>query len=139
MTVQGINGSVPRGQAMVAPPGASESDLQQGDDIATIGKLSQEFESLFLEIVLKSMRDAVPKSELFGRSNGEDIFRSMLDGEYAKQMAAQKFSSLGQSIEEQLLKAHQMGRQTEVARGQAAYEKAAGAGSSVMYSLQASP
>ena len=87
--------------------------------------MSQEFESLFLEIVLKSMRDAVPKSELMGRSNGEDIFKSMLDGEYSKQMAAQKFSSIGQSVEEELLRAYRAGRQAEESRGQAAYGKAA--------------
>lgn len=48
-----------------------------------IKELSEEFESLLLSYTLKSMRDAVPKSDLL-HSNAEDIFTSMLDEETAK-------------------------------------------------------
>lgn len=48
-----------------------------------IKELSEEFESLLLYYALKSMRAAVPKTDLF-HSNAEDIFTSMLDQEISK-------------------------------------------------------
>tara|TARA_Y100000294_G_scaffold172486_1_gene187292 strand:+ start:171 stop:587 length:417 start_codon:yes stop_codon:yes gene_type:complete len=48
-----------------------------------IKELSEEFESLLLYYALKSMREAVPKTDLF-HSNAEDIFTSMLDQEISK-------------------------------------------------------
>ncbi len=68
-----------------------------------IRKLSEEFEGIFLEIVLKSMRETVSKSELIDGGNGEEIFQSMLDSEYAKSMAAQRSTGLATSIETHLL------------------------------------
>ncbi|MEN9835490.1 MAG: peptidoglycan hydrolase FlgJ, partial [Pseudomonadota bacterium] len=58
-------------------------------DRATIKKAAEDFESLFLNIVLKSMRDTVQKSGLIDGGNAEDIYKSLLDDEYAKMMAAQ--------------------------------------------------
>ncbi len=48
-----------------------------------IKELSEEFESLLLFYALKSMRETVPKTDLF-HSNAEDIFTSMLDQEISK-------------------------------------------------------
>lgn len=77
--------------------GAQDGDREQ------IKKLSEDFEAIFLELMLKSMRDTVPKGELFDGGNGEDIFRSMLDSEYAKSMASQRFSGIANAIEKSLL------------------------------------
>ena len=49
------------------------------DNVDAIKKLSDEFEGIFLEIVLKSMRDTVDKSQFIDGGNGEQIFQSMLD------------------------------------------------------------
>jgi flagellar protein FlgJ len=68
-----------------------------------IKKLSEEFESLFLGIVLKSMRDTVPKSTLIDGGNAEDIYRSMLDTEYAQQMASQRSTGIADNVEAFLL------------------------------------
>lgn len=68
-----------------------------------IGKLSEEFESLFLGLVLKSMRDSVQKSGLIDGGNAEAIYRSMLDEEYAKQMASQHLTGLSDQIADFLL------------------------------------
>ena len=73
-------------------------------DSKELHHLSEEFESLFLGIVLKAMRDTVPKDGLLGGSNAEGIYRSMLDEEYAKTMAAQRNTGLADSIEEFLLR-----------------------------------
>jgi Rod binding domain-containing protein len=42
---------------------ALKSDAKMANDVKEIKKLSEQFESIFLEIVLKSMRDSVQKSE----------------------------------------------------------------------------
>lgn len=57
-------------------------------DRTTIKQAAEDFESLFLNIVLKSMRDTVQKSGLIDGGNAEEIYSSMLDDEYAKMMAA---------------------------------------------------
>lgn len=74
-------------------------------DPKKIKELSRDFEAIFMQIVLKSMRDSVQKSGFVDGGNSEDIFRSMLDGEYAKQMAKQQTSGLASSIEDHFLRA----------------------------------
>ena len=73
-------------------------------DIEEVKKLSKEFESIFMEIVLKSMRDSVEKSKFIDGGNGEQIFQSMLDTEYAKNLANQNMTGLSTSIEDHLTK-----------------------------------
>ena len=72
-------------------------------DADSIKKIAADFESIFLEIVLKSMRDTVPKSELIDGGNGEQIFQSMLDNEYAKSLANQGNTGIGGAVEKHLL------------------------------------
>ncbi|RYZ65506.1 MAG: hypothetical protein EOP09_14150 [Proteobacteria bacterium] len=57
-----------------------------------------------MEIVLKSMRDSVDKSKFIDGGNGEQIFQSMLDSEYAKNLANQSMTGLSSSIEDHLTK-----------------------------------
>lgn len=76
---------------------------QKPDHAAEIKKLSSEFEAIFLELVLKSMRESIQKSGFMDGGNGEDIFRSMLDSEYAKSLANQRTTGLAESIERHLL------------------------------------
>jgi flagellar protein FlgJ len=59
-------------------------------------EVAQEFESLFMEILLKSMRSTVPKGS---EDSAKEMYESLLDSEYAKLMS--KSSQLG--IEESLL------------------------------------
>ena len=47
----------------------------------------QGFEAMFLDIVFKSMRNTVPENTLFGESNGEKIWHSMLDSELMQNVA----------------------------------------------------
>lgn len=68
-----------------------------------LGKLAEDFEAVFLELVLKNMRNTVQKSELVDGGNGEEVFRSLLDTEYAKSMASQKHGGIAESIEKQLV------------------------------------
>lgn len=72
-------------------------------DKVQLGKLAEDFESVFLELVLKNMRNTVQKSELVDGGNGEEIFRGLLDAEYSKSLSSQKNSGIAESIEKQLV------------------------------------
>jgi len=50
-------------------------------------KVSRDFESIFLDYMLKTMRQTIPKSDLFGDSQADQIFSSMRDEELSKRMA----------------------------------------------------
>lgn len=67
-------------QRTVAPAeGAGLSDKQ----LKQAKKVSQDFEALFVGMMMKSMRQTVGKDKLTGGGHGDDIYRSMLDQEYA--------------------------------------------------------
>lgn len=95
---------------------SSIADAATTQKNAEIRQLSEEFEALFLGMVLKSMRDSVQKSGLIDGGNAENIYRSMLDDEYAKQMATQHHTGLADKIAEFLIGQNQ-------SRGQQAYDK----------------
>ena len=64
----------------------------KGKDAADAGNLrlkqaAREFESLLLEQMVKEMRDATPKSDLFGEEKGRELFQEMLDGEFVRVMS----------------------------------------------------
>lgn len=46
-------------------------------------KVSQDFEALIVGMMMKSMRETVGKDKLTGGGHGEEVYRSMLDQEYA--------------------------------------------------------
>lgn len=69
---------------------------------AAVKKAAREFEALFTSMMLKSMRGTVGKDTVTGGGNGEEIYRSMLDQEYANLMAANGGIGLAQMIERQL-------------------------------------
>ena len=93
-----IGGTGPQGLAALR---ASVSPKEA----AQVKQSADDFESLFLNIVVKSMRDSVQKSGLIDGGNAEDIYRGMLDDEYSKMMASQRHTGLADNIESFLLKA----------------------------------
>jgi flagellar protein FlgJ len=46
-------------------------------------KVSQDFEALFVGMMMKSMRATVGKDKLTGGGHGDEVYQSMLDQEYA--------------------------------------------------------
>lgn len=76
------------------------------NDHKQIKQLAEEFESFFIGIVLKSMRDTVPKDGMINGGNAEDIYRSMLDAEYAKEMSRQRTTGIADNIEKFLLQSY---------------------------------
>lgn len=63
-----------------------------GDAKAATRETAQQFEAMFLQMMMKSMRDAMPKSDLV-ESAGKDTFEAMFDKEVSMAMA--KRGSLG--------------------------------------------
>ncbi|MBF0171835.1 MAG: rod-binding protein [Magnetococcales bacterium] len=85
-----------------------------------------DFESLFIQQMLTSMRKTVPKDEngegLIRESQGEKIFRDMLDGEYANIMSHRggRGMGLGEMMFQQLVKRYQLQANQPMAGGQPA-------------------
>lgn len=87
----------------IAPPVLTQSALDfeglgklraqaRQDDKAAVRETAQQFEALFIQMMMKSMREAVPKDEDSG-SQAEQTFESMFDREVALGMA--KRNSMG--------------------------------------------
>ncbi len=72
-------------------PATSVREAQKIDglspkDALRLRKASADFESMFVKQMLSAMRKAVPREKdgMFKESEGEKIFKDMLDNEYAK-------------------------------------------------------
>ncbi|UFS72406.1 rod-binding protein [Geomonas sp. RF6] len=69
---------------------------------AAMKKVAHEFESMFVAMMLKSMRQTVGEDKLTGGGHGEETYRSLLDEEYAAQAAKSGTIGLAAAIEKQL-------------------------------------
>lgn len=71
-------------------------------DKEKISILAREFESIFTNQMLKTMRSSVNKSDFMNGGAAEEMFTGMLDEEMARQMAFSQNSGLSKALEEQL-------------------------------------
>lgn len=83
-------------RATAPAPGAPAKEL------AKLRQVSQDFESIFLGYMMKTMRESVPKGSLWGQSQGEQIFSEMRDDEMAKGLAKAGGIGLAKLLEDQL-------------------------------------
>jgi flagellar protein FlgJ len=77
--------------------------LKQGaarDPQGAVTAAASQFEALFMQMVLKSMREAVPKSGML-EGAGSDVYQSMLDTQFAQALTG-KPGGLGELIARQL-------------------------------------
>jgi len=65
---------------------ASQTQPTDRED-AKLRKVCQDFESVLVAHMLSKMRETVPKTNLFGSGREEEIFRSLLDQEIAKEIS----------------------------------------------------
>jgi Rod binding domain-containing protein len=79
------------------------SSIEGASQEEQVKKVAQDFESVFLELFLKSMRQTVTKSGFMDGGNAEDIYKSMLDSEYSKTMAKQNMTGLADAITRELM------------------------------------
>ena len=68
--------------------GSLKMNGNKAQDDAKLKKTCQELESVFLNMLLKSMRDTVPKSKIGGNTQQTETMQSMLDMEMTRNMAA---------------------------------------------------
>jgi flagellar protein FlgJ len=78
--------------------GLSEKQRQQAK------KISQDFEGLFIGMMMKSMRETVGKDKLTGGGHGEDVYRSILDQEYVAASAKRGGFGLAKQIEKEIIR-----------------------------------
>lgn len=91
MSTDGSSGVLP-----IAAQAARKALDEKGK--ARLQKAVQEFESLFVGYMLKSMRDTIPKDEEAGDEFGGDVLQSMFDTELAKQISRNSHLGLGELL-----------------------------------------
>lgn len=65
-------------------------------------KAAQEFESIYMDMVMKSMRETVDDTAIFGDSEKVRFFQTMLDTEYAKRAGQGQKLGLAEAIVKQV-------------------------------------
>ena len=87
----------------------NQSGFGKMDGEKGIEKVSRDFESVFLNKLLSSMRKTIPKSGLLD-SFASDMFQSMMDEEMSKEMSKNKGMGMGEMIYNDLSKISRVGR-----------------------------
>ena len=77
-------------------------DAKGKDDKVKLREAANEFEAIFIQQMLKTMRKTSLESDFIKKSEGEKIFRSMLDEQYAILSAKSGRLGLGEMIFQQL-------------------------------------
>jgi flagellar protein FlgJ len=92
-------------------PGSLASDVRSLDALKTgaakdpqgaVRQAASQFEALFMQMVLKSMRDSVPKSGML-EGPGADVYQGMLDTQFAQAMSGRP-GGLSELIAKQLMR-----------------------------------
>ncbi len=66
--------------------------------------ISRDFEALFVGMMMKSMRGTVGTDTLTGGGHGEEVYRSMLDQEYAAASVKRGGLGLARQIEKEIIR-----------------------------------
>ena len=72
---------------------------RDGRDDDAIKKTADQFEAMFLQMMMKSMRSTIQKGGLLD-SAGTETFEQMLDQQFAMAMAGRRSTGLSQMVEE---------------------------------------
>lgn len=78
------------------------SNLNAGGHPQKLKRACAEFESLFLNYLLKSMRASVPEGGLIDQSEESKMFKSMLDEKLADEISASGGLGLGEVLYQKL-------------------------------------
>ncbi len=77
-------------------------ELKGVSDDVKLREAANEFEAIFIQQMLKTMRKTSIESDLIPKSEGEKLFQSMLDEKYSKISAESGSLGLGDMIYKQL-------------------------------------
>ena len=89
---------------MVRELTGKEQPAQAAKDKAAAKKVAREFETLFVGMMIKTMRETVGKDSLTNGGRGEEIYSSLLDQEYARAISESHGLGLAEKLEKELLK-----------------------------------
>lgn len=78
---------------------AGDKTMKSKDKVAN---LAREFESIFMNQMLKAMRQTIPKNELVNGGHAEEIYSSLLDEEFSRRMAYTQQGGISQALANQL-------------------------------------
>jgi flagellar protein FlgJ len=82
---------------------AAQLSPDQKHALENLHQAATQFEGVFLQMVMKSMRDTVPQESIFGKdSASEQTWQSMLDDEYSQQMSKSGGVGLAEQLERQM-------------------------------------
>ena len=94
---------IPSGAPQVAGTGARVADSTRVDKKSKLYEQCQEFESIFVKMMLKEMRNSVDKKDsLLSGGWAEDIYQDMLDDKYSESMAKTARFGLSEQLYKQL-------------------------------------
>jgi flagellar protein FlgJ len=75
----------------------------QRQALANLHQAATQLEGVFLQMVMDAMRETVPQESIFGQdSASEKTWQSMLDDEYAQQMARSGGFGLAAQLEQEM-------------------------------------
>ncbi len=101
----GANGNVPGIGASMAEAATGKTARRPSDkDAVAARRVAKDFESLFVGMMIKSMRETVGKDKLINGGHGEEVYRSLLDQEYARSLTEHGGVGLTAIVERQLVK-----------------------------------
>jgi flagellar protein FlgJ len=75
-----------------------------GIDREKLKKASTEFEALFIQEILKFMRQTIPQSGLAGPGAGKEVYQSLLDQELSKSLAKKGGLRIGEMVYRQMVR-----------------------------------
>ena len=90
-----------------------QSKFGQIDSEKEMEKVARDFESVFVNKLLESMRKAIPKSGLLD-SSALDMYQSMMDQEMAKNMSERKGMGLGEMVYKDLSRLDKVFREESI-------------------------
>ncbi len=94
--------AVPKGAVAVQGTGARVASTRPIDKKSELWKTCQDFESIFVKMMLKEMKASVDKSGLVTGGYAEEIFDDMLTDERAASMAKSANFGLSEALYRQL-------------------------------------
>jgi len=83
------------GKSSTAPSGGKDAERLKG--------ACEDFESIFVDFMLKQMRQTVPQNDLFGGGHAEQLYTSMMDSELAKSISRQRGLGLADQMYRQMM------------------------------------
>lgn len=86
-------------------PSAKADDGQGAERQKALKNACRDFEALFVNYMLKQMRQTVPQNGLFGAGQAAKMYISMMDNEMAKEISRQRGLGLAPMMYHQMMAA----------------------------------